>query len=167
MATKPANASPIEKRRKMFEKKNKKQNSIHYVLLFSLNNALMITSQPYALSKLPTADVIRGIMSFNHYTAWLHRLYLFGVIKIQKYEPGLWEKEAVKSEIAMEREGGAEGFVGVSGSPLTPTWSPLFSVKVTSARPESLLPGSWRRLCESISWHDDLHTSDYVCTSDG
>ncbi len=31
---------------------------------------------------------------------------------------------------------------GLSGSPLTPTWPSLFSVKVTSAGPESLLPAS-------------------------
>lgn len=33
------------------------------------------------------------------------------------------------------REGGGAGLVGVSGSPLTPTWPSLFSVKVTSTSP--------------------------------
>lgn len=32
-------------------------------------------------------------------------------------------------------EGGGAGLVGVSGSPLTPTWPSLFSVKVTSTSP--------------------------------
>lgn len=49
-------------------------------------------------------------------------------------------------------------FFWQSGFPLTPTWSPLFTVKVTSARPESQ-----QRLCEAPSWHVEPHIDHITC----
>lgn len=52
------------------------------------------------------------------------------------------EVRSLKERLRQREGGGGAGFVGVSGSPLTPTWPSLFSVKVTSTSPESLLPAS-------------------------
>lgn len=48
----------------------------------------------------------------------------------------------LKERLRLGGEGGGVRPVGVSGSLLTPTWPSLFSVKVTSTSPESLLPAS-------------------------
>lgn len=62
-------------------------------------------------------------------------------------------------------EGGGAGLVGVSGSPLTPTWPSLFSVKVTSTSPRISAAGLpkaplWIPLPH---WHADPHIDQIMC----